>query len=243
MIQSQLEAVRRRAEEISALLSHGDVIIDFHAALQPMRELMDSLALTCRSGAEAGASGDAADGIWRTINGTPVYIKDGESLGDAIKEKFDDEGGGRTKTVRTDESGKVTHGPKKMIGHITAEPGEYHHGTGASNVDSILKHGIAPTDKTLGFPAAYVGGKSLAQSYGAGRAIRNGDKEVAVFVINHKGGQGLYRPPSAKGLGYTPHGIKPSQIDRIEYYSTNGGRDEKPIRVEHVKDGKRIATP
>lgn len=43
-----------------------------------------------RTGNGNGISAEDAGGVWRTIRGTPVFIEDGQSVADAVKEKFGD---------------------------------------------------------------------------------------------------------------------------------------------------------
>ena len=62
------------------------------------------------------AAADDIGGVWRTINGTPVFIKEGQDIKEAIKEKFGDESKG--------ESGGEKEGEK-----WTGAKGSGHHQT------------------------------------------------------------------------------------------------------------------
>lgn len=47
-------------------------------------------------------------GVWRTVHGTPVFIKDGEDVGEAIKNRFggsSSEGSGKG-TLKSAKTGK-----------------------------------------------------------------------------------------------------------------------------------------
>jgi hypothetical protein len=185
----------------------------------------------------------AEDGHWITTEtGRHVLIRDGETAGDAMKRTFGEKHSEtpsakptakkRGVKVSTNDKGEVVDGPKQMIGHSRAAAGEYYHGTSATNVDSILKNGIKPTDKTLGVKAAFVGqNKNLALSYGGGSAAANNSDDIAMVVVKHDGKGDLYSPKGATNIGYNPNGIRPEQIDRIEYYKRGGGKDEKPFKV------------
>jgi phage gp29-like protein len=210
--------------------------------------------------AEAAQLEAAADegGSWITANGQHIFIKDGQSEKDAIAEHF--AGKDKTETpkaeekpsqhravkksgikIATNEKGEVVGGPKEMIGDRQAAAGEYYHGTSPEAAEKILKEGIKPTDKTYGYKAAFVGqNKGLAQSYGAGASAASGSKEVAVIVVKHDGKDGLYSRKDSPNVGFNPNGIKPEQIDRVEYYRADGGKDEKPIRI--VRPGKMEAS-
>ncbi len=196
----------------------------------------EALQLCAAAGASASASKPvplaAADGRWITVDGTHIVVKDGESAGEAVDRKF---GHGKTQYT-TNASGEVTHGPKQMLGHSKADSGEFYHGTAAKNAESILEHGIKPTDKTLGFKAAFVGqNKNLAFSYGAGSAATHSDNEVAMVVVKDPGSKGLLSPKGARNIAYHPEGIKPEHIDRIEIYRQNAGKDEAPLRTLYPK--------
>jgi phage gp29-like protein len=160
-----------------------------------------------------GGNGDKTEmanddeGQWVTINGAHILIKDGV----------------------------ITKGPDRMVGSTVAEAGEYYHATSAKAAAGILKTGIKPTDKTLGFKAAFVGkNKDLAFAYGAGAAARDDDNEVAVLVVKDASKAGMFTPKGAKGLAYKPGTIKPEHFDRVEYYRKDAGKNEAPLRVVHL---------
>jgi hypothetical protein len=114
-----------------------------------------------------------------------------------------------------------------------AKDSEFYHGTAFSNVESILKNGINPTDNTLGFHSSFMAaGKDLAFAYGSGSAAGHDDDKIAVIVANGKNA-GLLSPSGADNIGYKPGVISPDKIDRIEIYRVGAGKDEKPIQVIH----------
>jgi hypothetical protein len=120
-----------------------------------------------------------------------------------------------------------------------AKEQEYYHGTAASNVESILKDGIQPTDNTMGFHAAFAGGEGLAFSYGAGSAAAHNDDHVAMVILKGGKDSGLLNPPGADNIAYKPGAIHPSQIDRIEIFHKDAGKNDKPVKV--IRPEKKIA--
>lgn len=162
-----------------------------------------------------------------------------KALAKAFKEKHGEKGEKKSEKKLSPKEAKRREEISKDS--KPAEEGvEHYHGTPASNVESILKNGIAATDKTMGTKTAWVAtSPNLSHVYAAGKAEAAGEKEYAVVVVKSGKDTGLQNYRGNKSAAFSFEGIKPEHIERVEYYNLEGKktRTVKPSKKDGYSAG------
>ena len=119
LAQSVAEDLRPIRERLAAILNIEDAAIQ----RQRLKAFLDELPALVRDIVKdpatariiennihnniiAGINASDEGGVWRTINGVPVFIKDGQSVGDAIAEKFGGDKGAKSQKKNSTSEGE-----------------------------------------------------------------------------------------------------------------------------------------
>jgi len=139
---------------------------------------------------------ESGEGVWRTISGSPVFIKEGQSVGEAVAAKFGKKASGAPRAQRFKVGTKVKG---ESTGLFIASKGEYKADANVQGNTLYLGHfGVAPELRRKGVGSSMV--KSIVEK---ALELKPGLSTIRGSVVSK---EGYYMIKKFDGKFYEPEG-------------------------------------